>query len=135
MSDLDDILDEIEKTEKEEETKEIIEKEETSLSVDVTEFESLAGELMKMTVEDRKKADEAFELFFPEIARGTDRSQASKEALMKSIELKISAGRNIIDILKLLKNEEKKNGTNVGIFLNTKKSGIDLNNIIKDIDE
>jgi len=85
-------------------------------------------ELVKLTKEDRKMADKLFELFYPEISSGHDRSQASKEALSKALELKISAGRNIIDLMKIMKQEEKLNNS-IGFFFSGKKTGIDLQNI------
>lgn len=95
------------------------------LGLDVTNREDLAEELIKVTREDRTQADKLFELFYPEIMSGMDRSQASKEALTKALELKIAAGRNIIDLLKIMKQEEKVNNA-IGVFINEKKAGIDL---------
>lgn len=95
------------------------------LDLDVSNKEDLAEELIKVTREDRKMADKLFELFYPEIMSGMDRSQASKEALSKALELKIMAGRNIIDLLKVMKQEEKVNNA-IGVFLNEKKAGIDI---------
>lgn len=98
------------------------------LELDVTDREDLATELIKVTRDDRKMADKLFELFYPEIMSGQDRSQASKEALTKALELKISAGRNIIDLLKVMKQEEK-NQNSIGVFFTEKKAGINLDNI------
>ena len=135
MSDIDDILSEIEE---EPETTEIEVVETREIAnvdeVDVTEFESLANELLKMTQEDRKLADKTFELFYPDISMGRDKTKGSAEAITKAVELKIEAGRNIIDIMKLLK-QEKPTGNNVGIFFNSKKTGIDLTNVAEEIDD
>lgn len=104
------------------------------MGVDVSDKEQLAEELIRITHEDRKMADKLFELFYPEIAAGQDRSQASKEALSKALELKIAAGRNIIDLLKIMKQEEKVNNS-IGLFFSGKKTGIDLQNIRDTYDE
>ena len=143
MDELDDILNSIEEPKdvtiiedsdtdiEEVKSKEIV----TSDGVDVTEFESLANKLMDMTMDDRKLADKTFELFYPDIAMGRDKTKGSAEAITKAVELKIAAGRNIIDIMKLLKEDKKGDGTNIGIFMNSKKSGINLENIITEIDD
>lgn len=132
IDELDDILNSIEKSEENEieviKTKELS----TDTDTDVIEFEDLANQVMKFTVDDRKKADSLYELFYTDIAMGRDKTKGSAEAITKAVELKIAAGRNVIDIMRLLK-EDKKEGTNVGIFLNSKKSGINLENVINDI--
>jgi len=127
MDDLDNILNEIENVE----IDTVEEKKEIEKTIDVTEFESLASELMKMTMDDRNLADKTFQLFYSDIALGRDKTKASAEAITKAVEMKIAAGRNIIDIMKLLKTEEK--GPSVGLFFNSKKSGIDLENIVNEI--
>lgn len=104
------------------------------MDLDVTDKEELAEELIKVTREDRAMADKLFELFYPEIMSGMDRSQASKEAMTKALELKIMAGRNIIDLLKIMKTEEKVNNA-IGVFINEKKAGIDLNFIKENYEE
>jgi hypothetical protein len=102
-------------------------------SEDPTDREELAKNLLEMTQSDRKMADKIFQLFYPNIGSGTDRSQASKEALTRALELKINAGRNIIDLMKLLK--EDQNSGNVGIFISDKKAGIDMKNIQEGLDD
>lgn len=102
-----------------------LQKKAAPLDLDVSDKEDLAIELIKITRDDRKMADKLFELFYPEIMSGQDRSQASKEALSRALELKIAAGKNIIDLLKIMKAEEKSTNA-VGIFFNEKKAGIDI---------
>lgn len=102
--------------------------------LDVSSREDLAEELMKVTKEDRKMADKLFELFYPEIMHGRDRSQASKEALSKALELKITAGKNIIDLLKIMKQDEK-NTNAIGVFFNEKNAGISLSKIQDSFDD
>lgn len=106
-----------------------------SKDVDVTENEEVMKAVFEMTLEDRKKADDAYEIFAPEVAKGTDRSTASKEAMMRAIELKIASAKNIIDMMKL----NKKDGPSVGVFMGDlmgeKKAGISLKNISDEIDD
>ena len=104
------------------------------LDLDVSNKEELAEELISITREDRKMADKLFELFYPEIMSGQDRSQASKEALSKALELKIAAGRNIIDLLKVMKQEEKVSSA-IGVFFNEKKAGISIDSIKEDFED
>lgn len=105
-----------------------------NFELDVSSREDLAEELMKVTREDRKMADKLFELFYPEIMKGVDRSQASKEAMSKALELKITAGRNIIDLLKIMKQDEK-NTNAIGVFFNEKNAGISLSTIQDSFDD
>jgi len=113
---------------------EIMGKRETALDtrktteLDVADNHELAKELVNLTHEDRKMADKLFELFYPEIMSGQDRSQASKEALSRALELKIDAGKNIIELLKIMKKEEKPTNT-IGLFFNEKKAGISIESI------
>jgi len=104
------------------------------LDLDVSNKEELAEELISITREDRKMADKLFELFYPEIMSGQDRSQASKEALSKALELKIAAGRNIIDLLKVMKQEEKVSSA-IGVFFNEKKAGISIDSIKENFED
>jgi len=102
-------------------------------NLDATDKKELAKSLVNMTNEDREMADKIFKMFYPNISMGTDRSQASKEAITRALELKINAGRNIIELMKLL-NQEEKSG-NIGIFINEKKAGIDINNINNELED
>lgn len=124
--DIDGMLDELTQ-----ESKEVSKKQDTD--VDATDKEELAKNLLEMTNDDRAMADKIFEMFYPNISMGTDRSQASKEAITRALELKINAGRNIIELMKLLKQEEKTG--NVGIFINEKKAGIDISNIRDELED
>lgn len=103
--------------------------------IDATDTEQVEQALIDQTIEDRKKADKIFELFYADLGFKKDRSQASKEAINKSLELKIMASRNLIELLKL-KRESTKNA--MGIFINTvskNKTGIDLSRIQEELDD
>jgi len=136
---IDDIINEIDD---EEEIDEILEKNEVVVAPskdlkneekklpDATEDEELMQSVVNMVMEDRDKADHLYNTFAPEVALGRDRSQASKEAMAKAIELKISSAKNIIELLKLKKGDKT---NNVGVFfgetMTGKKAGIDIKNI------
>jgi len=136
---IDDIINEIDV---EEESEENIEKN-TSIvepsknvknaeenAIDVTEDEELMRTVVDMVMQDRDKADHLYNTFAPEVAMGRDRSEGSKEAMTKAIELKISSAKNIIELLKLKKNDAK---NSVGVFfgetMSGKKAGINIRNI------
>ena len=99
-------------------------------SPDVTEEEELMKSVVNMVMEDRQKADDLYNVFVPDVSTGRDRSEGSKEAMTKAVELKISAAKNIIELLKLKKNDSK---GNVGVFfgetMSGKKAGINIRNI------
>lgn len=102
-------------------------------AIDVTEDEELMKTVVDMVMQDRDKADHLYNTFAPEVAMGKDRSQASKEAMSKAVELKISSAKNIIELLKLKKNDAK---NSVGVFfgetMSGKKAGINIRNITSD---
>lgn len=132
MSDeLDEILDEVSKGLTKEEIKDVVVQEDEVDASDVSEIEQ---ELIKQTKDDRSKADQIFDLFYPNLGdSGHDRSQASKEAITKALELKIQASRNLIDLLRIKKDTSSK----LGIFVDTvspKKAGINVDNIISQVD-
>lgn len=97
---------------------------------DVTEDEELMRTVVSMVMEDRQKADDLYNVFVPDVSTGRDRSEGSKEAMTKAVELKISAAKNVIELLKLKKNDAK---NSVGVFfgetISGKKAGINIRNI------
>jgi hypothetical protein len=105
-----------------------------SKELDVTDQDELAEELVNMVKDDRNKADEVFDMYYPKIATDKDRSEASKEGLTKALELKIEASKNIIELMKV-KAKAEQSGTNIGIMLSgipAKKAGIDMN-VVRDV--
>lgn len=107
-------------------------KTDTTKDIDVEEANSIAEGLIDMVKSDRAKADEIFDLFYTNLAQETDRSQASKEAIARALELKIEASKNLIELLKI-KTKFNENGNKVGLFfgssVSAEKAGIDLNKI------
>ena len=97
--------------------------------IDVEELTSIAEGLVTMVKDDREKADDLFDLFYIDLAKGTDKTTASKETIAKALELKIEASKNIIELMKI---KAKIQEGNVGVFINTrpsKKAGIDIGNL------
>jgi hypothetical protein len=127
---LDDILDSIKEDEKEIVT--IGNEKEITTKKDLIDDDQFLEVILEMTLDDRKLADKYYDTFSDEVANGMDRSQASKEAMGKALELKINSAKNIIDAKKAV--EKNKNpGGGVGIFFGgqgPKKAGIDVNNLI-----
>lgn len=107
--------------------------------IDVEDDTALAEELIKTVKDDRKMADKIFQLFYPDISIGKDKSTASKEALTKALELKISAANNIIELLKV-RQKGRDAKSQVGFFIGNqvseKKAGFSLNDIsIEDLED
>jgi len=136
MNDIDKLLEELESennlVESKEEPKEVVKVE--SEIPNIMENEEVMTAIFKMAVEDRKKADDAYEIFAPEISTRKDNTTASKEAMMRAIELKIASAKNIIDMMKLNKKE-----TSVGVFMGDmfgeKKAGINIRNLSDENDD
>jgi hypothetical protein len=130
---IDDLLSNIEKDLQKKESTEIVKKDD---KVDVEDPTSVKNAIVKTIEEDRALADKIVNTFLPEIAKGTDRSEASKEALTKALELKISAADKLVRLAELdVKSKEKSSG-NVGIFIgktvSPKKANIDIQKIIEE---
>ena len=134
IDEIDDIINQIELEEIDENdnlvsSKDLISQEEKKL--DVTDPDEIAENLVKMVMDDRKQADQVFDLFYGNLALNQDHTTASKEGLTKSVELKIEASKNIIELLKIkVKAEEQ--GTKVGVFfggIDAKKAGFDVSEI------
>jgi hypothetical protein len=108
-----------------------VEKTKKDLELDIEDLNSIAENLVKMTKIDREQADQVFALFFARLGLNEDRSEASKEALTKALELKILASQNIIELLKIRsKATEIKNTLsfyNQG--MSGKKAGVSLKSI------
>ena len=86
---------------------------------DIAKYDSSVDHLAKLVSkqygQDIKKSDEVYDLFYNLIAGG-DRSAASKEALTKSLELRMSASDSLIKLIqtatKLQESREKSGGKN-----------------------
>jgi hypothetical protein len=131
MSEIDDIIDSIELEEMNEvSSNDMVTTEDKEL--DITDQDEISKELVDMVQGDREKADKIFDLFYGNLALNQDNTTASKEALTKSLELKIEASKNIIELLKVKARAEER-GNNVGVFFGAtpaKKAGFDVDDIL-----
>jgi hypothetical protein len=129
MSDIDKQLEDIENQKnKDLETKE----ENLPAKVEIDE-EVLTSSIVDHVTDDREKADEIYKLFYSKIAFENDDRQGSKEALLKSLELKIESSKNIIELLKV-NAKKKENSNNLNVLFETKSEkevGISFENIKK----
>jgi len=132
---IDNILSNIEKDLQKKESTEVIKKDD---KVDVEDPTSIKNAIVKTIEEDRNLADKIINTFMPEIAKGTDRSEASKEALTKALELKITAADKLVRLAELDAKAKEKSSGNVGIFIgqtiSPKKANIDIQKIKDEID-
>lgn len=100
-------------------------------NIDASDNEEIANLLVGMVMDDRGKADQAYDLFYTGLVAGKDHSQASKEALLRSIEAKNMSAKNLIDLLKI-KSGGQTGGISVNV-LSAKKTGISLDNVKKHV--
>lgn len=80
------------------------------------------------------QADKVFEMFYDTIAKGTDRSSASKEQMLEALKIKLEINKSIIEAAKVKKKETASN--KLGIMINTMKgeqAGIDIDSIMNSI--
>ena len=134
MEDIDKIIGELETTNTDIETiknktKDIITKQ------DYTNMETVATQIVEKMNANEKVAEQIYDLFYSDLANGRDRSQASKEALLRSLELRVENNKALAELAKALAKKqaaEQASKNNVGVFINTKKDtdfGIDIDNI------
>jgi len=108
------------------------------VKVDANDEESVSEHLVDMVNKDREKADQLFSLFYGDLAIGKDHSQASKEAVMRALELKIEASKNIIELLKIKAKKSDTSKTANGVMINVmseKKFGVDLQNVFNHVND
>jgi hypothetical protein len=135
MDDIEKLLSELGDTEQEEVSMKDLEPVKKR-EVDITDNDEVAKKLFDMVSNDRGRADEIFDLFYANLAADKDRSQASKEALTKALELKIEASKNIIELMKV-QNKANESGNKLGIFFDgvpSKKTNIDMD-IVREVAE
>lgn len=135
MNDIDLEIDkEIEKVYDDIERKDLEAVKEQCKDIDVMEDEDVMKQILVMTQNDRKMADDLYKVFEQNVKLGMDRSEASKETMAKALELKILASKNLIDMLKVKNSKKDSGNVNIGIFtpdsaLSPKKANIDIQNI------
>lgn len=102
--------------------------------IDVMEDEDVMKQILIMTQNDRKMADDLYKVFEQNVKLGMDRSEASKETMAKALELKILASKNLIEMMKVKNSKKDSGNVNIGIFtpdsaMSPKKANIDIQNI------
>ncbi len=83
-------------------------------------------------------AKEIYDLFYGDLAVGRDRSDSSKDALLRSLELKVESSRVLAELAKSIARKEQTNSGNVGVFFNAKSGkqyDVDIKNIQKELDD
>lgn len=128
---IDKILNELEATGDTKEEKELVVAQ--TKEIDASDTEEIEQALIDQTLDDRKKADQIFDLFYTKLGLDKDRTEGSKEAINKSLELKILASKNMIELLKL----KKQTRDAIGVFVNAqsgRKVGIDIDKLQEEID-
>jgi hypothetical protein len=113
----------------------VVEEAKAPAVIDEIEEDEILRRGLKEVEDDRELAKKAFDLFYPNLAMGQDKSQGSKESLMKAIELRILAGKTTVELLKAKNSKQKEQSGNVGIFINQNKSGIDIQNIRNNLED
>ncbi len=99
--------------------------------IDITDEVEVSNKMLEMIENDRKKADEIFDLFYKDLSLGKDHSSSSKENLTRALELKIEASKNLLEMIKT-KQKQKGPTNGIGIMLNTvndKKVGINISGL------
>lgn len=129
MSDIDEILAEVEASQENkeitvlpEENKEIAEipqrTEDELLDISIKKNDTLEAQL-----------DNVFNMFYTDLARGTDRSQASKEQMMEALKTKLEINKLVVEMAKI-KMKKVPEGNKLGVIINTvPNSGINMDNI------
>lgn len=135
MSDIEiDIDNELEKEIAEIQNKELSEVKDQIKDIDVMEDEDVMKQILIMTQNDRKMADDLYKVFEQNVKLGMDRSEASKETMAKALELKILASKNLIEMMKVKNSKKDTGNVNIGIFtpdsaITPKKANIDITHI------
>ena len=105
---------------------------------DPTSLKDVSDEILERINDTDGFLDEIYKLFYGPLSRGQDFSEASKEALVRSIELKIESTKILADLARSLAKKDAGNQSsqNVGVFIGTspgEKFGINLNNINEEL--
>lgn len=100
---------------------------------DPSSLEDLSKIILNKVDGNDRIAKEIYDLFYGPLALEKDHSSSSKEALLRSLELRVESSKVLAELAKaVVKKEEGTNKGNVGVFINTKSGedfGIDIKNI------
>lgn len=104
--------------------------------VDVEDDNALTTMILTSALEDKKKADDLFDIFETNIAMSKDRSDSSKEALTRAVEIRVQATANLVKILDVKSKAKQNIGNNfINFQVSPKKVGIDMKNIKDNLEE
>ena len=134
MNPLDSLINEIEESQKEiqeipQQTKEIVEKK------DPADMSFIAKTILEKINTNDKIAEEIYKLFYDSLVYDKDKSTSSKEALLRSLELRIQNNSVLAELAKAV---AKRDGgrIGVGVAINTNEGtafGISLDKINKEL--
>ena len=105
--------------------------------IDSTSTTDISEIVLKKVDSNDAVAKEIYDLFYGGLALGKDHSESSKEALLRSLELKVESSKTLVELIKALNKKEQNSNGNVGVFVNTKSGedfGINIKNIQDNID-
>lgn len=98
--------------------------------IDLDDDNSLSAAIIKNSLDVIKDAKKIFTSMSDDVLLGRDKTQASKEAMIKALDVQNSANANMIALAKVLASKNKVNGTNIQInTITPKQAGVNLNNI------
>lgn len=104
------------------------------MMVDVDDDSALTTMILTSALEDKKKADDLFDIFETNVVMSKDRSDSSKEALTKAVEIRVQATSNLVKILDIKNKSKQASGGLVNLQISQSKAGIDLRNITDNLD-
>ena len=135
MDDIDEIIGDIVKSQTE---VPVVEKEKrVAVPEDKTSMLVIAEEIFRKADVNDKIADNIYNLFYDGLALGKDHSDASKDAILRTLEARIENAKLITELAKAVARKDSNKGTvGVGVSINTNSGssyGIDLQNIKDEI--
>ena len=130
-SDIDDILNEIEKDTVEVETSDILETTHVTEEgvIDLEDDKSLSSAIIKNSLDVIKDAKRVFTSISDDVLHGKDSSTSSKEAMIKALDVQNAANANMINLAKVISSKKQVNN---GVVINTmspKSANINLDKI------
>lgn len=108
----------------------IDEKKNTELEVDLDEKNELSNRIVQNSLDVIENAKKVFDNFSADVILGKDRSTSSKEMLISSLGVQNDANKNLINLAKVLKDQQNSNNTNILIGeISSKKTGVSYDNL------
>ena len=98
----------------------------------------IAEEIFKKINANDKIAEEIYKLFYDNLAFSRDKSDASKDALLRSLEARIESSKILAELAKAVARRDGNKSVGVGIAISTNPGsafGIDLEKIKEDLED